>query len=129
MMAMKAIVRLILIIAWVTPQCFCFTFCRKLLTSFNSKVPSHRSYKFCDAFESPPVTALNRVKLFSGESEKDAVDMDDVGFVLLAGGTGSRMQANIPKQFMILRGKAVLQHSLDLFLKTLPAFLDQKGTT
>ena len=63
------------------------------------------------------------------ESERnEAVDMEDVGFVLLAGGTGSRMKANMPKQFMILRGKAVLQHSLDLFLKTLPAYLENEGS-
>lgn len=53
--------------------------------------------------------------------------MGDVGFVLLAGGTGSRMKANMPKQFLTLRGKPVLEHSLDLFLKTLPAFLEEQG--
>lgn len=50
-------------------------------------------------------------------------DMSDVGFVLLAGGTGSRMKANMPKQFLTLRGQTVLQHSIDLFLKTLPEVL------
>jgi hypothetical protein len=36
--------------------------------------------------------------------------------VLLAGGVGSRMKAGKPKQFLELRGKPVLQHTLDLFL-------------
>lgn len=53
--------------------------------------------------------------------------MKEVGFVILAGGTGSRMKADIPKQFLQLRGKMVLEHSLALFLETLPAFLEQKG--
>jgi 2-C-methyl-D-erythritol 4-phosphate cytidylyltransferase len=42
--------------------------------------------------------------------------VDNVGVVLLAGGTGSRMKADRPKQFLELRGKSVLQHSLELFL-------------
>ena len=53
--------------------------------------------------------------------------MDDVGFVLLAGGKGSRMKANLPKQFLELRGKPVLHHSLDLFLERLPTFLQENG--
>ena len=40
----------------------------------------------------------------------------DVAVVLLAGGVGSRMKADRPKQFLELRGKPVLQHSLELFL-------------
>jgi len=51
----------------------------------------------------------------------ESVDMSEVGFVLLAGGKGSRMKASIPKQFLELRGVPVLHHSLDLFLKRLPA--------
>jgi len=56
-----------------------------------------------------------------------SVDMADVGFILLAGGKGSRMKANMPKQFLALQGKPVLQHSLDLFLEALPTFLEAKG--
>ena len=56
-----------------------------------------------------------------------AIDMDDTGFVLLAGGKGSRMKASIPKQFLKLRNVPVLHHSLDLFLERLPAFLQQHG--
>ena len=36
--------------------------------------------------------------------------------VLLAGGVGSRMKASMPKQFLQLRGKTVLMHSIELFL-------------
>ncbi|KAJ1460628.1 2-C-methyl-D-erythritol 4-phosphate cytidylyltransferase [Pelagophyceae sp. CCMP2097] len=41
---------------------------------------------------------------------------DDVSVILLAGGTGSRMKADRPKQFLELQGKPILEHSLDLFL-------------
>ena len=41
---------------------------------------------------------------------------EDVAVVLLAGGVGSRMKADRPKQFLELRGKPVLEHSLELFL-------------
>ena len=39
-----------------------------------------------------------------------------VAAILLAGGVGSRMKADRPKQFLELEGKPVLMHSLDLFL-------------
>lgn len=41
---------------------------------------------------------------------------EDVAVVLLAGGVGSRMKADRPKQFLELRGKPVIFHTLDLFL-------------
>nr|AYV97150.1 2-C-methyl-D-erythritol 4-phosphate [Haslea ostrearia] len=56
-------------------------------------------------------------------------NMGDVGFVLLAGGTGSRMKANMPKQFLNLKGVPVLHHSLDLFLERLPAYCEEQGTS
>jgi len=37
------------------------------------------------------------------------------------------MKANMPKQFLELRGKPVLHHSLDLFLEQLPSYLKEKG--
>ena len=40
----------------------------------------------------------------------------DVAVVILAGGTGSRMKADRPKQFLPLRGKMIIKYSLDLFL-------------
>lgn len=61
--------------------------------------------------------------LASSDAGQEIVDMGDVGFVLLAGGKGSRMKANMPKQFLQLRGAPVLHHSLDLFLDRLPQFL------
>jgi len=54
-------------------------------------------------------------------------DLSDVGFVLLAGGTGSRMKANMPKQYLTLRGMPVLHHSLNLFLERLPVFALENG--
>ncbi|KAJ8605532.1 hypothetical protein CTAYLR_000078 [Chrysophaeum taylorii] len=50
------------------------------------------------------------VALFGG-GEKE-----DVAVILLAGGVGSRMKADRPKQFLSLEGKPVLTHSLELFL-------------
>lgn len=72
---------------------------------------------------------LSSCHAFSGirSSGSSAVDMDNVGFVLLAGGKGSRMKASMPKQFLTLQGKPVLQHSLDLFLDALPAYLKSQG--
>jgi 2-C-methyl-D-erythritol 4-phosphate cytidylyltransferase len=61
------------------------------------------------------------------DDNAEAVDMGDVGFVLLAGGKGSRMKAGMPKQFLELLKAPILHHSLDLFLERLPAFLSSKG--
>lgn len=41
-------------------------------------------------------------------------DDERIAVVLLAGGSGSRMKANMPKQFLELNGRPVLQHSLEL---------------
>ena len=35
--------------------------------------------------------------------------------VILAGGTGSRMGLPMPKQFMLLSGRAVIEYSIDTF--------------
>ena len=60
-----------------------------------------------------PVRRVGRpVALRAAAAAGDA----DVAVVLLAGGVGSRMKADRPKQFLELRGKPVLEHSLDLFL-------------
>lgn len=71
--------------------------------------------------------ATGSTKSGSAAFAATAIDMDDTGFVLLAGGKGSRMKASIPKQFLELRSVPVLHHSLDLFLERLPAFLRQQG--
>ncbi len=63
----------------------------------------------------------------SSSTSDDAVDFGNVGIVLLAGGTGSRMKANMPKQFLPLDGVPVLHYSLDLFLERLPAHAHQQG--
>jgi hypothetical protein len=63
----------------------------------------------------------------NGEAKADAVDLGDVGFVLLAGGTGSRMKATMPKQFLPLKGVPVLHYSLDLFLERLPTRAAEQG--
>jgi 2-C-methyl-D-erythritol 4-phosphate cytidylyltransferase len=38
--------------------------------------------------------------------------------VIVAGGSGTRMQSDIPKQFMLLNGKPVLYYAINSFLKT-----------
>ena len=38
--------------------------------------------------------------------------------VIVAGGSGSRMQSNLPKQFLLLNGKPVLYYTIDTFLKS-----------
>ena len=65
----------------------------------------------------------------AASADDEAVDMADTGFVLLAGGKGSRMKASMPKQFLELRNVPVLHHSLDLFLERLPSFLRKSGAT
>lgn len=38
--------------------------------------------------------------------------------VIVAGGTGTRMNSNIPKQFLLLKNKPVLFYTIDIFLKS-----------
>lgn len=76
----------------------------------------------------PHSRQISRLSASSDDVEKP-VEMGNVGFVLLAGGTGSRMKANMPKQFMPLTGVPVLHHSLDLFLERLPGFCKEQGVT
>ena len=38
--------------------------------------------------------------------------------IIVAGGSGSRMKANLPKQFLLLNGKPVLFYTIDTFLKS-----------
>jgi 2-C-methyl-D-erythritol 4-phosphate cytidylyltransferase len=66
-------------------------------------------------------------RLGAASSDDDTPDMGNIGFVLLAGGTGSRMKASMPKQFLPLRGVPVLHHSLDLFLNRLPEYCKEQG--
>lgn len=41
----------------------------------------------------------------------------DLYAIIVAGGSGSRMKSDIPKQFLLLRGKPILQHTLERFLE------------
>lgn len=38
--------------------------------------------------------------------------------IILASGTGSRYNSDIPKQFIKIAGKTVLEHTLDIFEKS-----------
>lgn len=40
--------------------------------------------------------------------------------ILVGGGSGSRMQQDIPKQFLLLKGKPVLMHTLEAFYQSEP---------
>jgi 2-C-methyl-D-erythritol 4-phosphate cytidylyltransferase len=58
--------------------------------------------------------------------------------VIVAGGSGSRMGAGVPKQFLLLAGKPVLWYTLEVFLGAYPdleiilvvpgAFMEEAGT-
>lgn len=89
-----------------------FLFRLSLLFAFNATI----SFAFVSNTHSLPITKFYAA---NGEGEFTTPEMGDVGFVLLAGGTGSRMKANMPKQYLPLRGVPVLHHSLDLFLEKL----------
>ena len=39
--------------------------------------------------------------------------MNDFAFVLLAGGSGTRLDSPIPKQFIRVAGKTIVEHSFD----------------
>jgi 2-C-methyl-D-erythritol 4-phosphate cytidylyltransferase len=41
--------------------------------------------------------------------------------IIVAGGSGSRMKSDIPKQFLLLQGKPILQHTIERFLAVSPA--------
>jgi 2-C-methyl-D-erythritol 4-phosphate cytidylyltransferase len=40
--------------------------------------------------------------------------------IIVAGGSGSRMNADVPKQFLLLNGKPILQHTVEQFLRVSP---------
>lgn len=44
-----------------------------------------------------------------------------IGVIIVAGGSGTRMGGDIPKQFMELSGKPVLIRTLEVFLKNIPS--------
>ncbi|GJQ14220.1 hypothetical protein GpartN1_g6011.t1 [Galdieria partita] len=53
---------------------------------------------------------------------KDNVKESNCSVILLAGGSGKRMNSNIPKQYLLLHGKPVLEYSLELFLSVKQVF-------
>ncbi len=63
-----------------------------------------------------PLTRLARPAAVNSLEMNDQQDISGVAVILLAGGVGSRMKADRPKQFLELEGKPILFHSLDLFL-------------
>lgn len=73
--------------------------------------------------------ATSKSQLAASSGDESTPDMANIGFVLLAGGTGSRMKASMPKQYLPLRGVPVLHHSLDLFLNRLPDYCKSKGVS
>lgn len=46
---------------------------------------------------------------------------DNISVIIVAAGTGSRFGADVPKQFLTLDGKPVLQHTVERFRQALPA--------
>lgn len=40
--------------------------------------------------------------------------------IIVAGGSGTRMGASVPKQFLLLAGKPILQHTIEAFLNAFP---------
>ncbi len=40
--------------------------------------------------------------------------------IIVAGGSGSRMKSDVPKQFLLLHGKPILQHTITRFLRLTP---------
>lgn len=108
--------------------CYCISSSSILVSSFTIATTKHHESRV--AFATTTGNRISRTLLHQSKSDNDSdggVDMGDVGFVLLAGGTGSRMKANMPKQFLTLRGVPVLHHSLDLFLNKLSDFCKAKG--
>lgn len=69
-----------------------------LLTPQNGLLPSRRHYS-----------------LYMSVGDIDGSKLSKVAVVLLAGGKGKRMKANVPKQFLPILGKPVFLRSLDIF--------------
>lgn len=61
--------------------------------------------------------SVSAVKLSTGSQQVQTSPppLNNVAVILLAGGSGSRMKADRPKQFLKLRGRTILEHSIELF--------------
>lgn len=44
----------------------------------------------------------------------------DKFIIIVAGGTGTRMNSAVPKQYIELNGKPILMHTIEIFAKTIP---------
>lgn len=76
----------------------------------------------------PPASAAAASSTSHQSSASDEfTGFGNTGFLVLAGGTGSRMKASMPKQFLTLRSCPVLHYSLHLFLEKLPAYCAANG--
>jgi 2-C-methyl-D-erythritol 4-phosphate cytidylyltransferase len=73
-----------------------------------------RSGQLCRRKPRPRSPALRRVTHVAPRASIGAPPRD-VTVLLLAGGVGSRMKADRPKQFLSLAGRTVLEHSIELF--------------
>lgn len=51
---------------------------------------------------------------------RPAADLSARFAIVVAGGSGSRMKSHTPKQFLLLRGKPILQHTLEQFMAVSP---------
>ena len=51
-----------------------------------------------------------------------------IGVVVVAGGSGSRMGGNLPKQFMLLDGQPILARTIHNFAEALPAVSTSPNT-
>ncbi|KAL7551821.1 hypothetical protein ACHAWF_015015 [Thalassiosira exigua] len=77
----------------------------------------------------PSLRSSSSLRSAASSSDGDAPfsGFGSTGFLVLAGGTGSRMKANMPKQFLSLRSRPVLHYSLHLFLEKLPSYCAANG--
>jgi len=72
-------------------------------------------------FLSPNRPPRFRSTLFVAADGGAVNPLSNVGVVILAGGSGSRMKAAVPKQFLPLASIPIISHSLKLFTETLPS--------
>ena len=80
-----------------------------------------------DEIRHTPTTIPTSLSSSSSDDDDTFSGFGNTGFLILAGGTGSRMKANMPKQFLTLRSCPVLYYSLHLFLEKLPRYCVEHG--
>lgn len=75
-----------------------------MVAFYNHEV--HEEENFCGSIEFMPNFALTKKQMGSTRIA-----------IIVAGGTGTRMGADIPKQFLLLHGEPILMHTLRIFEK------------